>query len=102
MARTAPALDLPLHADLVLVAECRRRLLRQAHQLPAETWRVRLDRRAAGHHQPLPRRDQPATQAVHLDRRSQPNHRRRAPGAPNVGFYPLGWGAGIWMYPAVE
>ena len=40
-------------------------------------------------HQPLRRRDQPATQAVRLDRRSRPNHRRRAPRAPNVGFDPL-------------
>ena len=29
------------------------------------------------------------TQAVRLDRRSRPNHRRRPPRAPNVGFDPL-------------
>ncbi len=50
---------------------------------------VRLDRRAAGRHQPLARRDQPATQVVHLDCRSQPHRRRGAPAAPSVRFYPL-------------
>jgi len=53
MARTASALDVPLHADFGVLAQCRRRLLRQAHKTPLETRRVPLRRRSAGRHQPL-------------------------------------------------
>lgn len=51
--------------------------------------RIRLDRRPSGHHLSLCRRDQPAAQPVHLDRRPRPDHRCRAPTAPNVGSNPL-------------
>ena len=50
----------------------------------------RLRRRPPGRHQPLPRRAQPATQALHLDRRPRQNHRRRQTWAPSVRFHPLG------------
>ena len=54
----------------------------QARRLP-------LRRRPPGRHQPLPRRAQPATQTLHLDRRSRQNHRRRQTWAPSVRFHPL-------------
>ncbi len=55
LARPPSALHLPLHADLVLLAQRRRRLLRQAHQAPAEARRLPLHRRSSGRHQPLRR-----------------------------------------------
>ena len=58
MARAASALDFPLHADLLLVAQRRRRLLRHAHQAQTEARRIPIGRRPAGRHQPLPRRAQ--------------------------------------------
>ena len=53
--RSAPArppstLDLPLHPDLVLVAQCRRRLLRQTHPPPAQARRLPFRRRPSGRH----------------------------------------------------
>jgi hypothetical protein len=56
MARPPSALDLPLHADLVLLAQRGRDLLRQAHQTQAQTRRLPFARRPANRHQPL-RRD---------------------------------------------
>ena len=53
-----PALRLPLHADLVLLAQRRRGLLRQAVQATIETRRLPIRRRSPGRHQPLRRRDQ--------------------------------------------
>src|SRR5512132_3998288 len=41
-ARSPPALDLPLHADLGFLPQCRRGLLRQAHPAPPATWRIPL------------------------------------------------------------
>ena len=63
LAGAAPALDLPLHPDLGLVAQRGRGLLRQADQAAAQARRVRLAGRAAGGDQPLPRRDQRATRS---------------------------------------
>ena len=57
LARPASALHLPLHADLLLLAQCGRRLLRQAVQAPLEARRLPLHRRPPGRHQPLRRRD---------------------------------------------
>ena len=53
LARPPSALDLPLHPDLVLLAQRRRGLLRQAHQAPTEARRLPLRRRPPGRHQPL-------------------------------------------------
>ena len=89
VAGPAPALDLPLHAHLGLLAECRRGLLRQADQPPPQTRRVPFPGRPPGRHQPLPRRAQPEPQTVRLDRRSRRRHRRRQPWVPSVGFDPL-------------
>ena len=49
-------------------------------------------RRPAGRHQPLPRRAQHAAQALRLDRRPGPHHRRGEARAPSVRFHPLGHG----------
>ena len=48
LAQPAPALCVPLHADLGLLAQRRRGLLCQADQAPPQTWRVLLDRRSPG------------------------------------------------------
>ena len=53
LARPPPAPDRPLHADLVLVAQCRRGLLRQTHAAQAQVWRLPIRRRPSGRHQPL-------------------------------------------------
>ena len=47
--------------------------------------RVPLAGRPPGRHQPLPRRAQPAPQALRLDRRSRPHHRQGHPRASSVG-----------------
>ena len=84
-------LDLPLRADLMLLAQRRRGLLRQARKAPPEARRLPLRRRPPGCHQPLPRRAQRIRpEALHLDRRSRQNHRGRQTRAPTVGFDPLG------------
>ena len=79
-----------LHANLMLLAQCGRGLLRQAVQAPLEMRRLPLRRRPPGRHQPLPRRDQRRTEALHMDRRPRQNHRRRQTRAPSVRFHPLG------------
>src|SRR6266403_743346 len=86
-------MDLPLHADLGQLAQRRRGLLRQVDQAAAQARRLPIDRRPPSRHQPLPRRDQQRTQALHLDSRSRRNHRRRQAWAPSVRFDPLGWQA---------
>ena len=53
LARPPPALHLPLHPDLRLLAQRRRGLLRQALQAPAQARRLPLPRRPPGRHQPL-------------------------------------------------
>ena len=53
--RPPPSLDLPLHADFVLLAQRGRGFFRQAFQAAAETC-LSLRRRSAGRHQPLRRR----------------------------------------------
>ena len=55
LARPPSALRLPLHPDLLLLAQCRRGLLRQAHHAPPQTRRLPLRRRTPGRHQPLHR-----------------------------------------------
>ena len=68
MARPPSALDLPLHADLVLLAQCRRGLLRQADPASAQARRLPFRRRSPGRHQPLhPRIQCPGPQALHLE-----------------------------------
>jgi transposase len=59
LADPAPALDLPLHPHLVLLAERGRDPVRQARQAPAQTRRVPLGGRPATSHQRLRRGAQP-------------------------------------------
>ena len=73
----------------MLLAQCGRGLLRQAVEAPPETRPLPLRRRPPGRHQPLPRRDQRRTEALHMDRRPRQNHRRRQTRAPSVRFHPL-------------
>ena len=47
--------------------------------------------RPPGRHQPLPRRDQRRTEALHMDRRPRQNHRRRQTRAPSVNSHPLAY-----------
>ena len=53
MARPARALHLPLHADIMFMAERLGRLLRKAYKAALEARRLRLGRRPASRHQPL-------------------------------------------------
>ena len=73
------ALRLPLHADIVLLAQCRGRLLCQAVQATFEAWRLPIRRRSPGSHQSIPRRNKPGAKALHMDRGPGQNHRRREP-----------------------
>src|SRR5262249_51128640 len=63
------ALDLPLHTDLGVLAQCRRELLRQAHASTSPARRLPVPRRTEGCHQPLRRRDKRQPQTLRLDRR---------------------------------
>jgi hypothetical protein len=81
--------ELPLHADICLLAECRRRVFRQADQAAAQTRGVLLDCRTSGRDQPIPRRDQLRSATVPMDKRPRQNYRRGEKRAPSVRFYPL-------------
>src|SRR5580698_3703174 len=89
MARTPSAMDVPFHPDIGLLAQRRRGLLRNPHKAKAQARRLSLRRRPTSRDQPLPRRAQSATAALHLDRRSRQNHRRSQARAPSVRFDPL-------------
>ena len=85
-----PALHLPLHPDLVLLGQCGRRLVCQAHPAAAQARRLHLDRRTSGRHQPLHRRRQRQAQAVRLDQIRR-RHPRRCPAREtSVRSDPLG------------
>ena len=53
MARSPSSLDLPLRADILLLAQRRRGLLRQALEAPPQARGLPLHRRPPGRHQPL-------------------------------------------------
>jgi DDE superfamily endonuclease len=78
------------HPDLMLVAERNRGLLRQTHPAPAQTRHLPFAGRSPGSDQPLHRAPQPGAPPVHLEGRSQGDHRRRQAWASNVGDNPLG------------
>jgi transposase len=86
LARAPPSVRLSLHADLLLLAQCRRNLLRQAQQTPTQKRSVPLDRQSPDRHQPLHRRNQRRPHTVRLDRQSQQDRRRRQTWAPSVRF----------------
>ena len=83
------ALFLPLHPNILLLAQRRRRFLRKARKATSQARRLPLDRRSPGHHQPLPRTHQQRSAALHLDKGSRQNHRRCQTRAPSVRFHPL-------------
>ena len=89
MAGASSAMDLPLHADLGVVAQRRRRVLRRPNQTSAQTRRLPLRRRPPGRHQPLPRRPQRQFKALPMGRRPRQNHRRSQTRASSVKFDPL-------------
>jgi transposase len=70
MAGPASALGVPLHADLMLVAERGRRLLRQADPTPSQARRLPLAGGPPRGDQPLHRAPQPRSPTVHLEGRS--------------------------------
>jgi transposase len=55
LARTPSARHLPLHADVVFLGQCGRRVVCQTHQATPQARRLHLNRRAADRHQPLHR-----------------------------------------------
>ena len=83
------AMDVPFYTDIGVLAQCSRGLLRHPHKAQAQARRLSIRRRPASRDQPLPRRAQSAIAALHMDRRSRQNHRRRQAWAPNVKFDPL-------------
>jgi transposase len=90
LARSPSAFHLPLHANLVLLAQRRRGVLRQAQPASAEARCLSFRRRSTGRYQPLRLRDQRRPKALHMDRQPRQNHRRRQKRAPSVRFNPLG------------
>src|ERR1700722_9578120 len=90
MARTSTAMDVPFHSDIGFLAQRGRRLLRDPYKAATKARRLSIYRRPASRDQPLPRRAQSEIAALHLDRRSRRNHRRRQARAPSVRFDPLG------------
>ena len=76
MAGPASTLDIPLHTHLGVLAQSRRRLLRQAHQATPQAWRVPVCCRPAGRHQLLRHRDKLRSKTFRLDRQSQTHPRR--------------------------
>src|SRR3954463_2476762 len=71
------------------MAQRGRRVLRKADPAPPQTRRVRLDRGTPSRHKPLLAGNQRCPKTLHLDRRPQQDHSRRATRAPNVRFDPL-------------
>src|SRR4030081_1176459 len=90
MACPIPPLDLPLHSDLRILAQCGRDFLRQAHQKATHSRRLPICRRSQGRHQPLCPGNQCRTKTLHLDRRSQPRPRRCQTRETSVRVDPLG------------
>ncbi len=76
LARSPPALDLPLHPDFYLLAQRRR-------------GRLRLSRRTPDRHQPLHRRRQPEPETLRLDRRPGSHHPSCKTRVPSARFAPL-------------
>jgi hypothetical protein len=85
----APALGVPSHPNLVLVAERDRGFFARVSRRRLKRGNLPFAGRAAGSDQPLHRAPQPDTPPVHLEGRSQSDHRRRQARASNVGDNPL-------------
>src|ERR1700746_3977211 len=67
LAEAAPTLHLPLHPNFLLLGQCSRRLVCQAHPAAAQARRVHLNRRTSGRHQLLHRRRQRQAKPVRVD-----------------------------------
>jgi hypothetical protein len=89
MARASFTLDLPLHPNLVLMAQRCRGLFRQAHQAAPQARRLPVRRRPPGHHPPLHRRAQPGIKTIRLACRPRRHHRSPNKGVPNAVVSPL-------------
>jgi hypothetical protein len=63
--------------------------VRHSHKAQAQARRLPVPHRPTSRDQPLPRRAQSPIEALHLDRRSRQNHRRRQARTPSVRFDPL-------------
>src|SRR6266478_8012280 len=94
MACATSALDLPLHANLGVMAQRHRRLLRQAHQPAPQTWRVPIRRGTPSCNRALHRRDQRRSQTLRLDGTRKPHPRCCQTRERKVRVDPLA-GAGI-------
>src|ERR1700730_477781 len=68
IAGPASPLDVSLHASLGVLAQRRRRLLRQTHETAPQTWSVPVSCRPSGCNQPVRRRNQLRSQTLRLDR----------------------------------
>lgn len=69
MVGQASALDLPLRPDVLLMAQCRRRLLCKAHPAAPEKRRLPLRCRSPGRHQPLHKGAQRGASPLRLEGR---------------------------------
>src|SRR6516164_2574224 len=98
MDRQTSAVRIPLHPDVSLLAQCRRRLLCQTHQKASQARRVPIPPRTQRRHPPLPRRHQRKPKALYLDQGPQQNHRSRQTRAPSVRFDPLEPGFLVFQY----
>src|SRR6266545_1596601 len=89
MARSPPALCLPLHSDLGILAQCCRRSVRAPSQAAPQARRVSFAQGTHRRNPQLHRRYQCQPKAIYLDKRPWQDHRRRQTRAPSVRFDPL-------------
>ena len=90
LAGAAPAVRLPLHPEIVLLAQCGRDPVLEVDAAAAEAGRIPLNRRTPSRHQPLPHGNQCRSQALRLDRSPRPRHCCRAARDPSVRVGALG------------
>jgi hypothetical protein len=84
-----PRWTLPLHPDLLLLAERGRGLLRDPGQAPAQARQLRLAGRAAGRDQALLGRGEREPPTLRLDRRAGRHHREGPARVSSVSISPL-------------
>jgi hypothetical protein len=87
--RPPSGLRVPLHPDLLLLAERGRDVLLPAHAPPTQTRCVPLDRPPPSRDQPLRRGPQCRAQTLHLDRRSRSHPRQGLPWDSSVSVAAL-------------
>jgi hypothetical protein len=79
VARQSPALDLPLHPDIRILAQRRRRLLLSHHPQTNPTRHLQIRRRPRRRHPPLHPRAQPIRKTIPLDQNSRHHPRQAQP-----------------------